>query len=150
MTDKKKPSGRGVMVGWFALAILFLLVVISLLFPLGSRSGRYGNGAKRADAGNGASSLVSALKAYQTEYGGMPSGDHARIIATLRGDNPKKIIFFEAAETRFSAGGEFLDPWKTPYRIGAQNPLFPWAYSCGKNRIDEGAAQTSDDIASWR
>jgi hypothetical protein len=126
------------------------MLVLFQFLGLFGRHGELPAGAKRVLAHNDAQQLVFALKAYRTEYGVMPSGNHAQMIATLRGDNQNKIVFFESAENRFSSDGEFLDPWKSPYRIDAQNPSFPWAYSFGKNRIDEGGVETSDDIPTWR
>ena len=69
---------------------------------------------------------------------------------TLRGDNPLKIVFFEAPSNRFNARGEYLDPWGTPFHIDASNPTFPWAYSFGKDTKDDGGVPESDDIPSWR
>ena len=145
-----EPSKRRTAIVASILIVFSILILIQFLSPPGCRSGRYGEGAKRVHARNDATQLVAALKLYRTEYGVMPPGNHTQILSTLRGDNPHKIVFFDAAETSFSKSGEFLDPWKSPYRIDAQNPSFPWAYSFGKNRIDEGGVQTSDDIPSWR
>ena len=71
---------------------------------------------------------------------------------TLRGANPRKIVFFDGKPTaKFnSPQGAFLDPWGTPYRIDLSNPEEPRVWSCGPNRRDEGGAKGSDDIVSWR
>jgi hypothetical protein len=150
MSDTTEPSKRRTPIVRIIFIAFSMLVLFPFLFPLGCRSATLGEGAKRVQARNDTQQLVAALKAYQTEYGVMPSGNHAQIISALRHDNPKKIVFFEAPESRFSASGEFLDPWKSPYRIDVLSSSFPWAYSFGKNRIDEGGVQTADDIPSWR
>ena len=59
-------------------------------------------------------------------------------------------ILAEAAAKRFNAQGEYVDLWKHPYRIDVSNPQSPNVYSFGENGIDEGGAEGSDDIASWR
>ena len=94
--------------------------------------------------------LRAAMKHYHIEYGFGPTGPHSQITAALRGNNERKIIFFEAPANRFNDSGEFLDLWGSPFRIDASNPDQPWAYSFGKNRIDEGGAEGSDDVASWQ
>jgi hypothetical protein len=73
--------------------------------------------------------------------------------------NPRHIRFLNLPHR--SLGGEFIDPWGSPYRLilsragdGATqdemqaitNPVAVW--SCGPNRKDE--AGKGDDICSWR
>lgn len=106
--------------------------------------------AREAEAKGGVTALVGTLKQYHTEYGVMPDGDQAHIIAMLLGDNPKKIVFIEGSSRGFNARGEFIDPWQTPYRLDVSNPASPRAYSFGKDKNDDGAAPGSDDIVSWR
>jgi hypothetical protein len=94
--------------------------------------------------------ICIALKAYVAEYGTPPSGSAAEIMSALGGANERKIIFFDAPAKRYAASGELLDPWGSPFHIDASNPAFPWAYSFGKDRKDDGGDPGSDDIASWR
>jgi len=94
--------------------------------------------------------IVGALKLYYSEYGVMPQGNNAGLMDALRRDNPRKIAFLEVLERDLDVNGEFVDPWKSPYRIDVSEPEFPRAYSCGKNRLDDGGRLGSDDICSWQ
>jgi hypothetical protein len=67
----------------------------------------------------------------------------------LTGNNPRKVVFLEVRKKDINSDGEMIDPWQTAYRIGITSDQFPWAYSFGKNRIDEGGNIGSDDIVSW-
>ena len=49
-----------------------------------------------------------------------------------------------------NAKGELTDPWGTPYRFDLSDPKSPRVWSCARNRKDDGGAQSSDDIVSWR
>lgn len=71
-------------------------------------------------------------------------------MAALRGANPRSLLILDASPKRFNTHGEYLDPWGTPFHIDASNPLYPWAYSFGKDTKDDGGIPRSDDIASWR
>ena len=93
--------------------------------------------------------LIEAIKAYHTECGTTPTGDSISILSSLRGNNPQKAVFL-APEHRFDAQGNFLDPWKSPYRIDVSDPKNPKVWSPGKNKIDEHDDPKSDDICSWR
>lgn len=62
-------------------------------------------------------SLAAALKAYDTEYNTLPTGTQPTIIRALCGDNLRQIVFLEISEDARGTNGEFLDPWRTPYRI---------------------------------
>ncbi len=94
--------------------------------------------------------LAEAVKSHRREYGSYPAGDNAQIIATLRGENPGKVVFFETPSTWINPKGELIDPWGTPYRFDLSDPTKPRFWSCGKNRRDDGGAEGSDDIPSWR
>ena len=131
-----------------AVAVAVCAVVgIGLLFPAVQGCGPISNHARaRMDAGQ----IQTALRAYYVTFGNPPAGDHARIMAALRGGNPQKVVFFEAPGKSFNRAGELLDPWGQAFRIDASEPGRPWAYSFGKNGIDEGGAEGSDDVASWQ
>jgi type II secretory pathway pseudopilin PulG len=133
---------------WLALILIVIvvLVLLGLLFP--SINGR-GLPPKRVLARNDLMQVRAALRNYIAEYGAPPTGAAAKIMTALRGNNPQKIVFFEASANRFNRFGEFLDPWGSPFRIDTSNPEQPWAYSFGGNRIDEGGIESSDDIATW-
>lgn len=129
-------------------AAALLLVLVGLVFP--NVSGPGPGAVKRAQAQSDVDQICVALKLYHTEYGVLPSGDKAQIMTALHSANPRGIVFFEAASSRFNARGEFLDPWGTPFRLGPSDPAFPWAYSFGNDAKDDGGAPGSDDISSWR
>lgn len=105
--------------------------------------------AKRAATKAATAQLLAGMKQFATEYGFLPTGTNAQIIATLRGGNPRRITFFECKLTSINALGEFLDEWGTPYRIDTTNPAFPWVYSFGNDKQDNGGAPGSDDVPSW-
>lgn len=89
--------------------------------------------------------LVAALKHYKQEYGSCPAGNAAQMMETLR-----RVRFFEARAADCNEHGELTDPWKMPFRFDATDAGFAWAYSCGPNKLDEGGAEGSDDLVSWR
>lgn len=93
--------------------------------------------------------LAGALVAYQHEYGSWPTGSQAEIIAALRGDNPRHVVFIELDPRHLSKKGEFLDEWGTPYHIEIIPGEKPHVYSLGPDRQDEHGERKSDDIASW-
>jgi hypothetical protein len=130
------------------LTILGFVIVIGFLFPQVStdttRHGHYWETRSFVDG------LLHATNAYATEYGSPVSGSPAQILATLRGDNPRKIIFFDTVARCINGQGELIDPWGTPYRFDLSDAEKPRIWSCGRNRKDEGGAEGTDDIASWR
>jgi hypothetical protein len=56
------------------------------------------------------------------------------LIRTLRGENPKGVVFFECEPEALNAKGELLDPWGTPFRITftPESPV-PRMHSAGKD-----------------
>jgi hypothetical protein len=127
--------------------VFFLLVLglfVSFLFPAMGPGISY---APKAAAKNAVIQLAIAAKAYKQEYGEPPKGDNRSILRTLQDDNPRKIVFIELNPKEISKDGFFLDPWGTPYAFDLSNAAEPWAYSFGKNKIDEGGH--NDDVTSW-
>ena len=61
--------------------------------------------------------LEAALNQHRAEYGHFPTGTAVEIFKTLSGENPRKLVFFVANSRTVGSNGEFLDPWKTPYKI---------------------------------
>ena len=94
--------------------------------------------------------LIAALQRYAREYGAPPTGQAPQALRKLRGENPRRIAFFKATARAYDSQGELLDPWGTPYRFDLSDPQNPRVWSCGKNRRDDGGAEGSDDIPSWR
>lgn len=140
ITVKKPPLS--------AFTLIELLVVISIIAILAALAFPAVNGAldsaKKTKAKNDVVQLVMAVKAYQTEYGRLPtavisSGDgpeasqgwfqsnNDQIVRVLTGENyndlnPRRIVFLEARPAKgnkdgVGADGKFYDPWGTPYAI---------------------------------
>jgi len=128
-----------------ALFILILGIIISLLFPAVGPGLGY---SPKADAMNTVIQLVTAAKAYKEEYGEPPKGDSKSILRVLQNDNPRKIVFIELNPKDISKKGILVDPWGSPYAFDLSNATYPWAYSFGKNKIDEGGR--NDDVTSWK
>ena len=98
--------------------------------------------------------IVEALKEYYYVMHTMPKGGNGKIIETLINSSPTKgstvfLTLSRESVAKFNKVGKLLDPWDTPYRIDVSNPKFPWAYSCGPDKKDDGGAPGSDDIVSW-
>jgi len=123
----------------FACTMVFLTAEFSYLGEY------YSEGLAHTTAGV----LTDAVKKYRTEYGSFPTGSHVEIIRALRGDNPRRIVFYEP-HGEMSAAGERLDPLGTPYHFDLSDPENPKIYSLGKNKRDDGGAKGSDDICSWK
>lgn len=130
------------------LIILGVAALVGLLFPQVSLdTNRHRPHAESLSLVQG---LLTATNAYATEYGSPVSGSPAQILATLRGGNPHKTMFFDTGPSRINAQGALVDYWRTPIRFDMSNPQKPRIWSCGPNRKDEGGAAGTDDIVSWR
>ncbi|HWB60611.1 MAG TPA: hypothetical protein VG733_14045 [Chthoniobacteraceae bacterium] len=87
--------------------------------------------------------VAEAMDYYQVKHI-VPAGSIAELVAEI-----SKHDMTAERKSRLNSAGQFLDPWGTPYRIDVSNPKFPWAYSCGPDKKDDGGAPGSDDIVSW-
>jgi len=130
--------------GAAAFTLIELLVVISIIAILASLAFPAVNGAidtaKRAKAKNDVVQIVTAIKAYQTEYGKLPiynsqsvyEGNNDQLFNILRslkelnGEqldmNPRRIAFVEVRPGKgkkdgIGDDGVFYDPWGKPYKI---------------------------------
>ncbi len=126
--------------GEILLTLFIILVLIGLLFPAGGWGHR--GDARRSQARNDVMTLLTAIRAYQTEYGALPlpailsfedEATQARLLRVLQGLddtlNPRRIVFFEARaatggwwRAKYKSGihpksGALIDPWGTPYRL---------------------------------
>ena len=123
--------------------LIELLVVIAIIAILASLAFPAVQGAldsgKKAQARNDLQQLIMAVKAYQLEYGKLPtvdnsdefSTDNDKLLNVLRGTanegsqlamNPRKIAFIEPKIAKVAKGGigpdgKFYDPWGTTYKI---------------------------------
>ena len=82
---------------------------------------------------------------YKTEVGSWPTGNQARIMKTLMGDNPRRIVFIDTSAKSLNQRGEFVDPWGTPLAISFSNDV-PHVASAGPNK----QFGDTDDICSWK
>lgn len=144
METKSQPQ-RSYMGAW--LFIGFVLFTVAVLTPLMTELGR--QTAKSAQARQEAAELRAALIRYYRTYGEPPGNSKAKVLfSALAGINPKGIIFFQAPYSRFSAEGELVDPWRTPYQIDLKDPYNPRVYSFGPNLRDDHGAAGSDDVVA--
>ncbi len=114
-------------------------ILMSLLFP--AVNGAM-NAAKKAKAKNDVVQIVTAVKAFETEYGRVPTVDPGKdeyfwtqannnnLFNALRGQgldktqNPRDITFIEIKAAKgkplkdgVGTDGIFYDPWGTPYAV---------------------------------
>jgi len=127
-----------------AFTLIELLVVIaiigilmSLLFPAVNSAI---DAAKKAQAKNDAVQIATAVIAYETEYGKLPSklasaptddttlpaasnGIIGILMGTDTANNPRQIVFLEVQDVSKKKGksglkdGDFVDPWGNTYQI---------------------------------
>jgi prepilin-type N-terminal cleavage/methylation domain-containing protein len=151
-TDQNLGSGGGrpghTKSGFSLIELLVVMVVIavllSLLFPVFSGVQER---AKKVQARNDLTQIVTAVNAYETEYGKYPlptafsgaeydvggaSGSSTKgLFDALRGldplSNPRQIVFINPPDAKdparpragmaSAADGQFYDPWGRPYAI---------------------------------
>ena len=145
--DVTTPAKKGFPWGWIAV----LIAVISLVAAANYFRGTVCIYDRQSRTGSDLDAILTILRLYVSEYGALPDGDNDAVWKALRGENPRQIEF--CPKTSASTGKELgvvLDPWGTPYQIDTSDRKSPRVYSFGKNRIDEGGAEGSDDVVSWR
>lgn len=147
--SKKRSSPGWVLIGIVILCLAGVWLVRRVLHDNPRAFSGSGLSVK-AEVRNSMESFVAGVKQYRTEYGHFPFGGNAEIVAALRGKNPRGFTFFAIRPDSINTDGAFTDPWGTPYRLDLSNPENPRVWSCGKNRRDDGGAEGSDDIPSWR
>ena len=129
---------------YIVMAVIIGLILMALLFP----SAGTPTDSRIVRAQNDTTLLKTALIAYLGEYDQPLKGDNTTLLKILQGSNPKGIVFIEPEQKQISKEGIFLDPWGSPYVFGCNDQRKAWAYSFGKNRIDEGGH--GDDPNSWQ
>ena len=132
----------------FVYIVVILLVGGFLALLLCPDIASTGHPEGRSEEKNSVIQLIVAAKGYRSEYGEPPKGDRKTILQVLQGNNPRKIVFIELNPKRITKEGIFVDPWGSPYAFDLSNATDPWAYSFGKNKIDEGGH--NDDVTSWK
>jgi len=88
--------------------------------------------------------LYLSIENYKQAFGSYPTGENASIVRALAvaGDNPQKLRLFYLSINSTNESGEFIDPWKTPYKIVFDGTNRVKIYSAGIDRIFGNA----DDI----
>jgi hypothetical protein len=61
--------------------------------------------------------FLFAMENFKTEFGNYPAGDETIILKALAGDNAKRIRFLNLSDNTTNRLGQYIDPWKTPYRF---------------------------------
>jgi prepilin-type N-terminal cleavage/methylation domain-containing protein len=137
-TSSPLPAPRSLPRERSAFTLIELLVVISIIAILAGLAfpavqGALGQG-KKAQARNDVNQLAAAIKAYQLEYGKMPSSvagsdsaaaDNKTVVSALttsNTNNPRGIVFFEPKNAKNNKGGigtdgVLYDPWGSAYVI---------------------------------
>ena len=88
-------------------------ILLGWLLPLPSRRPHSKFTAAHLEMSN----LCAAIAQYHAEFGKYPSGTKAEILKCLLGHNSKKLTLFTVNLKAVNSGGEFMDPWETPYEI---------------------------------
>jgi len=119
------PAPRSLLRKRSAFTLIELLVVIAIIITLAGLGFGGLRGAmessKRAQARNDVNQIAAAVKTYQLEYGRLP--EEGKEIASLTGNNSKKIVFLEAKTAKNNKGGlssdgsTMYDPWGKVYVI---------------------------------
>ena len=107
----QEPSRAGRRTIWI-IPIILALVILALLFPTFYPRER-GIPIVVVEM----TAIRAAIGRYSSEYGVIPNGDSHTIFQSLRGQNPRKIIFLEFQSRSISSDGDLLDPWGTPYKL---------------------------------
>ena len=112
--------------------VLLIIVVLAIFFALMLPGPRPGfDNSRRASAKNDVVQIATAITAYETEYGRVPStnGDvqdvGGPILQALLGMdtnlNRRQIVFLEIQTARKGKGGlsngVYVDPWGFPYKM---------------------------------
>jgi len=134
---KYRVSGFGLRRSRSAFTLIELLVVIAIIAILAGLAfpaiqGAMGS-AKKAQARNEVAQLVAAVKAFQLEYGRLPSTtsgtdivdadiskDIVTALTTSNSLNPRGVVFFEPKTAKGNKGGtgtdgKYYDPWGNAY-----------------------------------
>jgi hypothetical protein len=107
------------------------------------------NNAERKEAAARGMKVFDALTRHHKEYAKWPAGGHAEMIKTLRGDNPKGIVFLDVPHESVTNSGELTDPWGTPYRLSIdQRSRRVTVHSAGPDRRFQPLHERSDDYVS--
>ena len=120
--------------GFTLIELLVVIAIIAILAGLAFPAVQGAlNSGRKAQARNDVHQLAAAIKAFQLEYGRLPStatgsdtaeADNAEVITALTGYNalnPRGVVFFEPKNAKGGKvgldGGVYKDPWGSTYTI---------------------------------
>lgn len=134
------------------MGVLVVVIVVALLLPTASTGPMP---SKVLTAKNDVVMVANGLKAYRERYGEYPGGTQAEVVEALRGRNARKIVFMEVEGKGLNGAGEMVDPWGVVLRIdttsaAARETGKARVYSTGKDKVDQGGREGTDDVVSWR
>lgn len=112
----------------FGLVALLLVSGVMLLFARADKAGQVG---VRSEMTN----LVAGLACYHAVFGNFPTGGNAQIVNSLRGENPRRIMFDPVGPRRLNKGKELADIWDTPYQFEFQSNSTISVSSAGINGL---------------
>jgi len=165
-------QSRGFTLIELLVVITIIVILMGLLFPA-FRGVQ--DQAKKTQAKNDLTQIVTAVNAYYTEYGKYPLATDDSIISnnsdlfyTLRsspnganaGDaaNPRKIAFLNVAEAKDqslprsgikTADGQWYDPWNTPYRVAIDGNYDNQIANPYGGSANAGSATLSIGVIAW-
>ena len=158
--NKARQNWRGFTLIEMLVVIVIIAILVALLFPAIKQALLK---AEVAKAKTTILSIATAFKAFNSEYGYLPSsvtaGPHDMQTDFLNNstDNPRNITFLDTANKDI-VGGIIMDPWRHAYQIAVDatyvghfstplgdvtNSVAVWSWG------PDGVVGTSDDVTSW-
>lgn len=142
------------------IVIAILGILMALLFP--AVNGAL-DSARKAQAKNDVTQIATAITAYETEYGRLPSGNittvNSTLVAALIGgsgntDNPRQITFLEVQAAKkgksgTNASGAFVDPWGEEYKIKMDNDTDTTPYDNRLTGVGTNNQSVVKKVAVW-
>jgi hypothetical protein len=80
------------------------------------------------------SQLGAGMEEYKSIFGDYPIGENVSVVRALARDNPKKLLLLNLGVNSTNKNGEFIDPWKTPYKIVFNGTNCFTIFSAGPNQ----------------
>ena len=137
-------SSQGITILELLIVIVVLVILLALLFPAVPFCG---DSPAKAQAKNDVVQIATAVTAFETEYGHLPTTNDGlvggELLTALTGSNtvinPRKIVFLEVMPAKKkrsgSSNGTFVDPWGVPYHIAFAKGT-EWKVSGGTNHME--------------
>lgn len=155
-------SSRGFTLIELLVVIAIIGILMALLFPA---VGGALDAAKKAQAKNDVTQIATAVVAFETEYGRLPSSSTTDVEgADVRGDllgaltasndtlNPRKIVFIETQTWKKGKGGieggAWKDPWGNAFKI-SMDTGYDNRVSVSTNGAASGSVQITKKVGVW-